>query len=153
DRADLQVLVLTGAAHHESTVRGLPEHGALRVRALPFLARTELAYSVADLVVARAGATTIAEVAACGIPSVLVPYPYATAGHQEANARALQAAGGASVILDDQLSAESLAERIEALVDHEERLRAMSERASAWARPEAASAVAELVVRAAGGDG
>jgi len=151
-RADLQLLVLTGAAHHQATVRGLPEGGALRVRALPFLDRMELAYAVADLVVARAGATTIAEVAACGIPSVLIPYPYATAGHQEANARALQSAGGASVLLDDQLTAEALAERIEALVDHEERLRAMSERASAWARPEAASVVAELVVRTARGE-
>jgi len=151
-RADLQLLVLTGAAHHQATVRGLPEGGALRVHALPFLDRMELAYAVADLVVARAGATTIAEVAACGIPSVLIPYPYATAGHQEANARALQGAGGASVLLDDQLTAEALAERIEALVDHEERLRAMSERASAWARPEAASVVAELVVRTVRGE-
>jgi UDP-N-acetylglucosamine--N-acetylmuramyl-(pentapeptide) pyrophosphoryl-undecaprenol N-acetylglucosamine transferase len=152
DRADLQILLLTGVAHHEAIVRGLPDGADLRIRALPFLDRMELAYSVADLVVARAGATTIAEVAACGIPSLLIPYPYATADHQEANARALQAAGGASVMLDDQLTAESLAERIEALVDHEERLRAMSDRASAWARPQAASAVANLVVRAARGE-
>ena len=47
---------------------------------------------------------TIAEITVCGLPAVLVPYPYATAGHQEANARALQRAGGASVLLDEQLS-------------------------------------------------
>jgi len=149
DRGDLQVLLLTGPAHHETTVRGLPPDAALLVRALPFLDRMELAYAAADLVVSRAGATTIAEVAACGVPSVLVPYPYATANHQEANARALQRAGGASVVLDDQLTAELLAERIESLLDHDERLRAMSGAASAWARPDAAAVVAGLVVRAA----
>ncbi len=152
DRGDLQVLLLTGPAHHESVSRGLPEGGALRVRALPFLDRMDLAYAVAGLVVSRAGATTVAEVTACGIPSVLIPYPYATAGHQEANARAVQQAGGASVLLDDQLTAEALAERIESLVDHDERLAAMSERASAWAHPDAAERVAELVVRAASGE-
>jgi UDP-N-acetylglucosamine--N-acetylmuramyl-(pentapeptide) pyrophosphoryl-undecaprenol N-acetylglucosamine transferase len=151
ERGDLQVLLLTGPAHLESTVRGLPAGSALLVRALPFLDRMELAYSIADLVVSRAGATTVAEVSACGVPSVLVPYPYATANHQEANARALQRAGGASVMLDDQLTAEALAERIESLVDHAERLQAMSAAATAWARPDAAAVVAGLVVRAAEG--
>jgi UDP-N-acetylglucosamine--N-acetylmuramyl-(pentapeptide) pyrophosphoryl-undecaprenol N-acetylglucosamine transferase len=150
ERGDLQIVLLTGPAHHEATKRGLPDAAALRVRTLPFLDRMELAYSVADLVVSRAGATTVAEVAAAGVPSVLVPYPYATANHQEANARALQRAGGASVVLDDQLTAEVLAERIESMVDHEERLGSMSERATAWARPDAAAVVAGLVARAAG---
>ena len=149
DRADLQMLLLTGAAHHEATARGLPQAGALVVRTLPFLDRMELAYAIAGLVVSRSGATTVAEVSVCGIPSILVPYPYATAGHQEANARALQRAGGASVLLDDQLTAEALAERIESLVDHGERLTAMASGAAAWARPDAAAKVAELVVEAA----
>ena len=149
DRADLQVLLLTGAAHHEATARGVPRDSALVVRTLPFLDRMELAYAIADIVVSRSGATTVAEVAACGIPSVLIPYPYATAGHQEANARALQRAGGASVLLDDQLTAEVLAERIESLTGHGERLRAMAAGASAWARPDAAAVVADLVVKAA----
>jgi UDP-N-acetylglucosamine--N-acetylmuramyl-(pentapeptide) pyrophosphoryl-undecaprenol N-acetylglucosamine transferase len=149
DRADLQVVLLTGPAHHEATVRGLPAGAALSVRAMPFLDRMELAYAVADVVVSRAGATTIAELAACGVPSILVPYPYATANHQEANARALQRAGGASVLLDDQLTAEVLADRVESLVDHGERLRAMSDAATTWARPSAASDIAALVVRAA----
>jgi len=149
DRGDLQVLLLTGPAHHDSVSRGVPEGVALHVRVLPFLDRMDLAYAVADLVVSRSGATTVAEVTACGIPSVLIPYPYATAGHQEANARAVQRAGGASLLLDEQLTAEALAERIESLVDHEERLVSMRERASAWARPDAAERVADLVARAA----
>jgi UDP-N-acetylglucosamine--N-acetylmuramyl-(pentapeptide) pyrophosphoryl-undecaprenol N-acetylglucosamine transferase len=134
-------------------LRGLPSRGALVVRALPFLDRMELAYAVADLVVSRAGATTIAEVTACGLPSVLIPYPYATARHQEANARAVQRAGGASVLLDDQLTPEELADRIDALVGHEERLRAMAARAATWGRPDAAERLAEVVVEAAGAAG
>ena len=152
ERADLQVILLTGPAHHEAMLRGLPRGGALVVRALPFLDRMELAYAVADLVVCRAGASAVAEVTACGLPSVLIPYPYATARHQEANARAVQRAGGASVLLDDQLTPEELADRIDALVEHEERLRAMAARAAAWGRPDAAERLAEVVVEASGAD-
>ena len=108
-----------------------------------------LAYGIADVAVCRAGATTIAEITACGIPSVLIPYPYATARHQEANARAVQRAGGASVLLDDELTAEVLGERIESLVDHEERLQAMGDRATAFGRPDAADRVADVVAEAA----
>ena len=73
--------------------------------------RMDLVYAAADLVVARAGASSIAEVSVCGLPAILVPYPYATAGHQEANARAMQRAGGATVLPDDELSADSLTAR------------------------------------------
>jgi UDP-N-acetylglucosamine--N-acetylmuramyl-(pentapeptide) pyrophosphoryl-undecaprenol N-acetylglucosamine transferase len=105
----------------------------------------ELAYACADLAVSRSGATTIAEVTVCGLPALLVPYPHATGKHQEANARALQRAGGASVLLDHQLSAESLASRVESLIDHEERLGAMAERSKAFGRPDAAARLADLV--------
>ena len=151
DRGDLQVLLLTGPAHHDAMVRGLPRDGSLVVRTLPFLDRMELAYAVADLVVARAGAATVAEVTACGLPAVFIPYPYATARHQEANARAVQRAGGATVLLDDQLTPEELADRIDALIGHEERLRAMAALSAAWGRPDAAKRLAEVVVEAAGG--
>jgi UDP-N-acetylglucosamine--N-acetylmuramyl-(pentapeptide) pyrophosphoryl-undecaprenol N-acetylglucosamine transferase len=111
----------------------------------------ELAYAIADLVVARAGATTVAEVSVCGVPALLIPYPYATGRHQEANARALVRAGGASVLLDDQLDGAVLAERIAMLLDDEPKLAGMGERARAWSRPDAAVAVADLVVDADGG--
>ena len=150
DRADLQLLVLTGRAHHEAIASAIPAGGSLLVRTLPFLDRMELAYAVAGLVVARAGATTIAEVTACGVPALLVPYPYATGHHQEANARAVQRAGGASVLLDDQLSPSVLAERVLSVVDHRERLEAMAERSAAFGRPDAAGRVADLVVSCTG---
>jgi UDP-N-acetylglucosamine--N-acetylmuramyl-(pentapeptide) pyrophosphoryl-undecaprenol N-acetylglucosamine transferase len=120
------------------------------VRIVPFLERMELAYAIADLVVARARATTGAEVSVGGVPSVLVPYPYATGRHQEANARALQRAGGSSLLLDDELDGAVLAERISSLLDDEPGLAVMGNRARAWSRPDAAASVAELVLDAGG---
>lgn len=148
DRRDLQVVLLTGPAHLETTERMLPRDSDLRVRAFAFLDRMELAYAVADLVVSRAGATTCAEVAVCGLPSVLIPYPYATGRHQEANARALQRAGAAVVMMDDAVSPTSLADRIVELVGDRARLRSMGERAEKWAKPDAAERLAGVVVGA-----
>ena len=113
DRGDLQLLLIAGPAHADENPEGARGRArALAVRVEGFVDRIDLAYAAADLVVARAGASSIAEVAVCGLPALLVPYPHATAGHQEANARALQRAGGAAVLPDDELSAETLAGRI-----------------------------------------
>jgi UDP-N-acetylglucosamine--N-acetylmuramyl-(pentapeptide) pyrophosphoryl-undecaprenol N-acetylglucosamine transferase len=80
----------------------------------------------------------------------LIPYPYATGRHQEANARALQRAGAASMLLDDELDGSVLADRIGWLVDGGERLREMGGRARAWARPDAADDLADVVLEAGG---
>src|SRR5439155_8051972 len=152
-RSDLQLLLIPGPTHLEAVERamaqpeGLAGGGSnLLLRWVGYTNRIDLAYASADLVVARAGATTVAELTACGLPSVLVPYPYATRDHQAANARAVQRAGGAVVILDDQLSAASLAERIRALIDDEERLAAMADRARAFGRPDASARLADIVL-------
>jgi UDP-N-acetylglucosamine--N-acetylmuramyl-(pentapeptide) pyrophosphoryl-undecaprenol N-acetylglucosamine transferase len=118
----------------------------LRVRPLPFLDRMELAYAAADAVVARAGATSIAELTVCGLASLLIPYPHATADHQDANARELERAGAAEVLADADLRVDDLAARITRLADEPDRRRAMGECAAAWARPDAAARLAELVV-------
>jgi UDP-N-acetylglucosamine--N-acetylmuramyl-(pentapeptide) pyrophosphoryl-undecaprenol N-acetylglucosamine transferase len=146
--SDVQLVLLTGPAHADRVRAALGPEPRVPVRVLAFLERMELAYAVADLVVARAGATTVAEVATCGVPSVLIPYPYATGRHQEANARALQRAGGAWVLLDDELDGEVLADRIVTLLDDPDLRRSMGERARAWSRPDAAEALAALVVEA-----
>jgi UDP-N-acetylglucosamine--N-acetylmuramyl-(pentapeptide) pyrophosphoryl-undecaprenol N-acetylglucosamine transferase len=147
---DVQFVLLAGEAHAGPMRVAVGEGPPAPVRVLPFLARMELAYAVADLAIARAGATTIAEVAACGLPCVLVPYPYATGRHQDANARALRRAGGATVLLDDELDGAVLAERIESLLGDPAALAEMAGRALAWSRPDAASAVASLVLHAGG---
>lgn len=148
DRSDLQVLLLTGNAHLDA-IRGRLPAGELGIEALGFLDRMELAYAIADLVVARAGATSIAELTTCGIPALLIPYPHATANHQEANARSLERAGGAEVILDAQLSAELLAVHVQRLLGEPGALAQMAAAARAFGRPGAARELADVVEGAA----
>lgn len=149
DRRDLQVLLLTGPAH-EGRISEATSESPVRVRVRGFLQRMELAYAVADLVVARAGATTCAELSVSEVPSVLVPYPHATGRHQEANARALERAGAAIVLMDDALSGGSLATVVSGLLEAPERLTSMSEGMRSWSRPDAAAALAAAVVEAGG---
>jgi UDP-N-acetylglucosamine--N-acetylmuramyl-(pentapeptide) pyrophosphoryl-undecaprenol N-acetylglucosamine transferase len=149
DREDLQLVVITGPAHVGVLAGPSRRPMALRVRVLPFLDRMELAYAAADAVVSRAGATTIAEVAVCGLASLLIPYPHATANHQEANARELSRAGAAEVLMDADLRPDDLASRILRLADDGARRLAMASRAAAWATPDAAARVAALVTDAA----
>ncbi len=79
-----------------------------RVTLVPYLADPGPAYAAADLVVARAGASTLAELAATGTPSLLIPYPYASENHQMENARAFVAAGAARILEDGSLSGDAL---------------------------------------------
>jgi UDP-N-acetylglucosamine--N-acetylmuramyl-(pentapeptide) pyrophosphoryl-undecaprenol N-acetylglucosamine transferase len=146
-RTDLQILLLSGRRDHEEVASRLPASGI--ARSVAFLDRIELAYAVADLAVARAGAMTIAELTACGIPSVLVPYPYATGRHQEANARAVARAGGATVLLDDQTDGPSMTRHIVGLLDSPDRLLTMARGARSFGRPGAADALATVIVGAA----
>ena len=148
-RADLQILLLTGPAHDATIRAALPRDGDVIVRTLPFLERMELAYAAADLVLSRAGATTVAELTVCGLPSILVPYPYATGRHQEANAKALQRVGAATIVMDDALSGAMVAHRVTELVDSPQRLSTMRERAVAWSHPDADRRLAEVVAGAA----
>lgn len=147
ERNDLQLLLITGPAHLGEVERRLPRDASLPIRTVSFVDRMELVYAAADLAVARAGAGTIAELTVAGLPALLIPYPYATGNHQEANARALQRAGGAAVVLDDQLDAEVLAERVLEMLQPA-RLEAMGERSAAFGRPDAAEALAALVLEA-----
>lgn len=150
DRDDVQILLATGPRNHREVVERLSAARGVPVRAVPFLDRIELAYAVADLAVSRAGATTVAELAVSGVPSVLIPYPYATGNHQEANARALERAGGAAVLLDEQTNGRMLAAVILKLLQWPDRLGSMARAARAFARPDAAAALAGLVVSVAG---
>jgi UDP-N-acetylglucosamine--N-acetylmuramyl-(pentapeptide) pyrophosphoryl-undecaprenol N-acetylglucosamine transferase len=128
----------------------LPSGLRERYRPYPFLRDDMLAaLAAADLVVGRAGSSTLAEVTALGLPMIVVPYPHA-AGHQRANARVLVEAGGALLIDDESFDAEALLESA-AILDDPVRHRRMAEASRALGRPGAADAVAELVLAAADG--
>jgi UDP-N-acetylglucosamine--N-acetylmuramyl-(pentapeptide) pyrophosphoryl-undecaprenol N-acetylglucosamine transferase len=144
-RVDVQLLVLAGATKETVVADAARLEMDLLVRVLPYLDRMELALAVADVAVARAGANTVHELAACAIPSILVPYPHATEDHQLANARELEVAGAAEIFLDQDLTPRGLADRISALVDDAGRRTAMSAAAGAWATPDADERVAALV--------
>lgn len=102
------------------------------------------AYAQADLVICRAGALTVAEVAATGVASILVPYPYAVDDHQTANAQVLTRADAALLIADAGLQAEDLANVLSELNDNRPRLRAMATRARQLAKPGSAAVIADI---------
>jgi UDP-N-acetylglucosamine--N-acetylmuramyl-(pentapeptide) pyrophosphoryl-undecaprenol N-acetylglucosamine transferase len=107
-------------------------------------------YPLLDLIVCRAGAMTLAEVTAWGIPAILVPYPWATADHQTANARALETAGAAVTIAESELAPGRLAAEIDRLLGEPARRDTMAGAARRLGQPEAAARVADRVLAAAG---
>lgn len=144
-RSDVQVLHATGDVNFEAHMKALAEKGDLgeNIVVKPYLHNMPIALAAADLAVFRAGAIGLAELMAKGIPSVLVPYPYATANHQEFNARAVEAQGAARVILDKELNGEILIETIEHLLLHNDELEKMTSAAKALGKPEAAAMIAK----------
>jgi UDP-N-acetylglucosamine--N-acetylmuramyl-(pentapeptide) pyrophosphoryl-undecaprenol N-acetylglucosamine transferase len=137
----LQVIWQTGAEDFEamqSRFRSFP----IKIRVFAYLEAIEKAYAVADIAVCRAGAMTIAELTACGIASILVPYPHATRDHQTHNARGLVDRDAALVIADKDLTPETLAKKIESLLRDEPRLRRLGRNARAFARVDAAQRIA-----------
>ncbi|HTW12776.1 MAG TPA: glycosyltransferase, partial [Solirubrobacteraceae bacterium] len=103
-----------------------------------------------DLVVARSGGS-IWEICAAGKPSILIPYPHATADHQSVNARHLAQAGAAILIPDSELDADVLRRTVDELLGDPARLAAMGRAAAALARPRAAHDIAGQVLEVAGG--
>jgi UDP-N-acetylglucosamine--N-acetylmuramyl-(pentapeptide) pyrophosphoryl-undecaprenol N-acetylglucosamine transferase len=103
-------------------------------------------YPLLDLIVCRAGAMTLAEVAAWGVPSILVPYPYAADDHQTKNARELEEAGAAIVLPEGELSARRLSNLISGLLADAGRRSRMAAAARAVARPDAARVIADRVL-------
>lgn len=149
-RAEVQILHQTGKEHEERVKALLAARPiALRYVVVPYIEEMGDAYACADLVICRAGAGTLAEVTANGLPAIAVPYPYAAEGHQEANARVLESAGAVLVVLDREVSGPRLAEMVRTLSADVTRRRAMADASRRLGRPQAAHQVAELVLAAA----
>jgi UDP-N-acetylglucosamine--N-acetylmuramyl-(pentapeptide) pyrophosphoryl-undecaprenol N-acetylglucosamine transferase len=107
----------------------------------PFIYNMPEAYAAGDMIVCRAGATTLAEITAIGIPSILVPFPYASASHQEANASRLAVSGAAIMIKDEDMSGSLLAEHIKKLFMDENMRNRLKRESMSFGRPEAAKKV------------
>lgn len=107
----IQIIHQTGESDYSWVSREY-KNFQLKATILPFIYEMAEAYSVADLVVCRAGASTVAEITALGKASILIPYPYAAYNHQEMNARRLLSRGACEMILDRELNGEVLAKKI-----------------------------------------
>ena len=147
----VQYLLVTGKGEYEDVMRRLREAGVdlerfPHLRVEPYLYDMPEALSMADLAIFRAGATGLAELTARGVPAILVPYPFAAENHQEHNARALEKAGAARVILNRDLTAETLAALLGELLKEEDALRRMAQSSRSLGRPQAAGDIADMVL-------
>jgi UDP-N-acetylglucosamine--N-acetylmuramyl-(pentapeptide) pyrophosphoryl-undecaprenol N-acetylglucosamine transferase len=113
---------------------------------LKFIDRMEMAYAAADLAFCRSGALSLAELAACGLPSILVPYPYAAEDHQYHNARVFEESGAAIVVRQSELEDFDLAGYVSGLCVDEEKLEEMSSAASAMADLKASEKIANKII-------
>ncbi|MCU1354528.1 MAG: UDP-N-acetylglucosamine--N-acetylmuramyl-(pentapeptide) pyrophosphoryl-undecaprenol, partial [Acidimicrobiales bacterium] len=146
DRKDLAVRHVVGRRDFDEYVRSAPRPPAtgLVYQVVPYEDHMDALLAATDLAVTRAGGG-VAELAAVGLPAILVPLPIATRDHQTANARALEAVGAAIVVPDPEMTTQRLVDEVEGLLDEPERLEAMARAMAAAARPDAAEQVAALV--------
>ncbi|WP_102262112.1 undecaprenyldiphospho-muramoylpentapeptide beta-N-acetylglucosaminyltransferase [Mesobacillus jeotgali] len=141
-----QVLYVTGDVHFEDVQKevelvGNPEN----VNIKPFIHNMPEVLSGVDLTVARAGATTLAELTSLGIPSILIPSPYVTDNHQEKNARALSENGAARLLLEKDLTGPKLVESIDHILGNEDKLADMKKAAKKLGIPDAAQRLYRLM--------
>jgi UDP-N-acetylglucosamine--N-acetylmuramyl-(pentapeptide) pyrophosphoryl-undecaprenol N-acetylglucosamine transferase len=141
---DLQVIHQTGERDCGWVAEAYGRTG-LRARVTPFLTDIGDCYALASVVLARAGATTLSELAAAGLPAILVPYPYAADDHQRANAQLAAARGGAVVVEEAEFARTSLASLVGELLADDDRRRRMAEALRRMARPQATSLVGRCV--------
>lgn len=154
DRTDVRVVHVAGPRYVEACERefhaGRVPGDVLRYELVGYEEHMERLYGAVSLAVCRAGAVTVAELAAAGVPSVLVPWSGAAADHQTRNAEALVAAGGAVMLRDADCDAAHLEAVVGPLLADRARLDRMGEAARTLARPRAADDLAALVVEVAG---
>jgi len=147
-RSDIQVIWATGKATYEETIEQFRARGIAWKRPewciLEYLKDMPKALACADMYIGRAGAASLAELMVAGIPSLLIPYPYAAENHQEHNAQALVQAGAAQIILDSELEGERLWKAVEGLISQPKLLAQMSAAAQTLAQPQALNKIVDL---------
>jgi UDP-N-acetylglucosamine--N-acetylmuramyl-(pentapeptide) pyrophosphoryl-undecaprenol N-acetylglucosamine transferase len=140
----------TGAAAHEQLEQEFAASG-LKGEVVAFISDMASAFARADVIVGRAGAGAVAEIAAAGLRSVLVPLPFAADDHQRKNAEALVEAGAARMVLDSEMTGARLFQEVEELRSQPQRLREMRRQARQFAKPGAADRAADVLEEAGAG--
>ena len=141
----IQFLHQTGIKDYENTREAYRKSG-FKGTITPFIYQMGEAYAVADIVISRAGATTLAELTALGKPAILIPYPYAAGRHQEFNARKLLEINAAKMILDSELKGESLAHAIRELYTNKTMRAEIQRNSRAIGRPEASARIVDIAM-------
>jgi UDP-N-acetylglucosamine--N-acetylmuramyl-(pentapeptide) pyrophosphoryl-undecaprenol N-acetylglucosamine transferase len=148
DSDRIRMILQTGAVEHAELAREFSGTG-LAGEVLPFIGDMPAAFASADLVVGRAGAGALNEIAAAGMPAVLVPFPFAADDHQLKNAQLMVQAGAARLVLDRDLNGERLFREVEELRQNTLSLERMRRAARTFARPGAAERAADVLEHAA----
>ncbi|MCL4511512.1 MAG: undecaprenyldiphospho-muramoylpentapeptide beta-N-acetylglucosaminyltransferase [Bacteroidetes bacterium] len=143
-----QLIWQTGSIDFERIKESQKKHPDY-IRVEKFVERIEFAYGAADIAVCRGGATTIAELIYFGLPSLIVPYPYAAANHQVENARALVESEAAVMVQESEIK-EKFKKELLGLVDNPARLATMREKIKSLSHQDAAEVIAKAVLRIAG---
>ncbi|NGQ93718.1 undecaprenyldiphospho-muramoylpentapeptide beta-N-acetylglucosaminyltransferase [Brevibacillus sp. SYP-B805] len=147
DEPDTHFVYVTGEVHFEEISSRLQSEASLppNVTLLPYVHNMPDLLAATHVIVNRAGASTLAELTALGVPAVLIPSPYVTNNHQEKNARGLEKAGAAIVILERELTGESLRRALAPLLRDTARWSAMRERSLTLGKPDAAASICRLL--------
>ncbi len=150
DAQDVELIFGTGERNYADVMAALakmeinvPE--CQHIQVLPYIYNMNEAMAAADIVIARAGAITIAELMALGKPSILIPSPNVAYNHQETNARQLEQNGAALVLTEDELSAKSLQEKIDLLISDKEQLYTIGENAKKMGMPDATKRICAIL--------
>jgi UDP-N-acetylglucosamine--N-acetylmuramyl-(pentapeptide) pyrophosphoryl-undecaprenol N-acetylglucosamine transferase len=141
---NVRIIHQTGRDMHSEVEAAFRQTG-LMGEVVPFLNDMPAAFAVADLVVCRSGASTVSELAAAGKASVLVPFPFAADDHQLRNAEALERAGGARLVLDQDMTGDRLYREIAELIKAPEELATMRTKIRQFAKPNAAISAADAL--------
>ncbi|MCD7033891.1 undecaprenyldiphospho-muramoylpentapeptide beta-N-acetylglucosaminyltransferase [Metabacillus sp. GX 13764] len=141
-----QVLYVTGEVHYEAVMAEVNKTGNPdNVHIKPFIHNMPEVLGSIDLIVGRAGATSLAEITALGLPSILIPSPYVTANHQEVNARSLSDHGAAVLLLEKELNGNVLLKEIDGIMEEQGRLFEMSAASKKLGMPDAATRLYDVL--------
>ncbi|MBI5048987.1 MAG: undecaprenyldiphospho-muramoylpentapeptide beta-N-acetylglucosaminyltransferase [Deltaproteobacteria bacterium] len=144
-RDSIKIIHQTGDTGYTS-VKETYERKGIKADVIRFIDDMAKAYSLADLVICRAGATSIAEITALGLASVLIPYPFATNNHQEMNAKYLAGRGAAIVMRQDEIIGDALANAIRKFYKNRDELQKVKQNAKALGRPNAAMEITNILL-------
>ena len=145
----LRVLHQTGDREVEMVKQAYEQYG-LNAQVTPFIVNMADAYAAADLIICRAGATSLAEITAAGKAAILIPYPWAANDHQTKNAEALSCAGAAVIINENKLTGQKLFSVIDELLANKQKLRQMEEASVKLGNTKAAAKIVDACMELAG---